>query len=475
MSKNKTLSGGVAWFFISNLFPAISALLIFSLASRLISPSELGTVALATTIATVLTSLCAVGFGDALIQCKEITKIHLNTVFTVCICVSLFVYVMSVTLIETINLDAFTHLFRVVYPLTAFKIILDSCAIVPLSYLTRTMEFKSIALRTMYCSLASFILCIPILYYGGGVWAIVASQLTTSAVSFLILIKAANLKLRVGFHRKEFNELKKFGLTSTITKLITSISVDNLMIGFYGNAITLGLYAFSRRIFGVISDVLNNAIANVSYPLYASKQDNLNELKIIFLKTTFLSALISLPAFCGLILISPYLIPMVFGNQWEPAISVVQVCSAIGFISCIGALQMSLIKGLGHTSWILKYQIAQQVSTAILVLIFAKDGAYIVMLAIAIKTFSIWPFSMRYVSKILGVGIVDYMRNFVKPILAVSAMITVCVIIECITKDYGSLVILLSVILGGVISYILSAFLLARKETFDFIKAIKKR
>ncbi len=56
------------------------------------------------------------------------------------------------------------------------------------------------------------------------------------------------------------------------------------MIGFYGNAITLGLYAFSRRIFGVISDVLNNAIANVSYPLYASKQDNLNELKIIFLK-----------------------------------------------------------------------------------------------------------------------------------------------------------------------------------------------
>lgn len=78
---------------------------------------------------------------------------------------------------------------------------------------------------------------------------------------------------------------------------------------------------------------------------------------------------------------------MVFGNQWEPAISVVQVCSAIGFISCIGALQMSLIKGLGHTSWILKYQIAQQVSTAILVLIFAKDGAYIVMLAIAIKLF----------------------------------------------------------------------------------------
>lgn len=147
-------------------------------------------------------------FRDALIQCKEITKRHLNTVFTVCICVSLFVYVISVTLIETINLDAFTHLFRVVYPLTAFKIILDSCAIVPLSYLTRTMEFKSIALRTMYCSLASFILCIPILYYGGGVWAIVVSQLTTSAVSFLILIKAANLKLRVAFHRKEFNELK---------------------------------------------------------------------------------------------------------------------------------------------------------------------------------------------------------------------------------------------------------------------------
>ncbi|MFY0195270.1 oligosaccharide flippase family protein [Raoultella planticola] len=475
MSKNRKLSGGVAWFFISNLFPAISALLIFSLASRLISPSELGTVALATTIATVLASFCAVGFGDALIQYKEVGRRHLNTVFAICIFVSFIVYVLSVTLVEVINLDTFTHLFRVVYPLTALKIILDSCAIVPLSYLTRTMEFKSIALRTMYCSFASFILCLPVLYFGGGVWAIVISQLTTSVVSCIILIRAAELKLRISFHRKEYNELKRFGITSTITKLITSISVDNLMIGFYGNAMTLGLYAFSRRIFGVISDVLNNAIANVSYPLYASKQDNLGELKVIFLKTTFLSALISLPAFCGLILISPYLIPMVFGNQWEPAIPVVQVCSAIGFISCIGALQMSLIKGLGHTSWILKYQIAQQLSTAILVLIFAKDGAYIVMLAIAIKTFSIWPFSMYYVSKILGVGIIDYMRNFIKPVIAVSTMIFICVLIEYCIKDYNSLVTMVMIISGGATAYTLSILLLARKDIYDFIKTIKNR
>ncbi|MEF3108397.1 oligosaccharide flippase family protein [Raoultella sp. WB_B2P2-3] len=475
MPENKKISGGVAWFFISNLFPAISALLIFSLASRLISPSELGTVALATTIATVLTGLCAVGFGDALIQCKEVSKRHLNTVFFICIFVSFFIYVISVTLVELTNLDSFTHLFRVVYPLTALKIILDSCAIVPLSYLTRTMEFKSIALRTIYCSIASFIFCLPVLYFGGGVWAIVISQLTTSIVSCFILVKAANLSLRMSFHSKEFNELKSFGLTATLTKLITSINVDNLMIGFYGNAITLGLYAFSRRIFGVISDVLNNAIANVSYPLYASKQGNLDELKIIFLKTTFLSALISLPAFCGLILISPYLIPMVFGNQWEPAVSVVQVCSAIGFISCIGALQMSLIKGLGHTSWILKYQIAQQLSTAILVLVFAKDGAYIVMLAIAIKTFSIWPFSMRYVSKILGVGIIDYMKNFVKPILAVSIMIFVCISIEHFISHNSSIIIILAVIFGGALSYILSVLLLAKNEMHDFIKIIKKR
>lgn len=473
--KNKQLLSGVAWYFFSNLFPAFSSLLIFSLASRLITPGDLGAVTLATTITTILTSVCAVGFGDALIQLKKIDKKHLDTVFFIGLIASLFIYLLSVLIVDIAPIKSFSLVFKNVYPVIATKIVIDSCAIVPLAYLTRSMEFKAIAIRTMYCSIAAILLCLPVLYFGGGIWAIVLSQVATSIISFLILTFTANLKLRPLFSKVHFDELKRFGLTTTFTKMVTSISIDNVIIGFYGSVVTLGVYAFSRRVFSSIADILNNAIANVTYPLYASVQDDLVELKKTFFKTTFFSTLLSLPAFTGLIIISPFLIPVVFGQQWIVAIPVIQVCCLIGFVSCIGSIQMSLIKGLGRTGWILKYQLFQQLSTAILVFVFAKDGAFTLMLAIAIKTFIIWPYTVFYISRILQVNVCSYLFNFFKPFLSVVLMYCCCKAIEYMNTSQSNLTNLLLLILVGVSSYGFFIYLMARNEISESIKLVRKK
>lgn len=471
----KRFFSGVAWYFFSNLFPAFSSLLIFSLASRIITPAQLGAVTLAATITTILTSVCAVGFGDALIQLKKLDKRHLDTVFFVSCISSISIYLISVSIVELTEISSFTTIFKSVYPVIAIKIIIDSCSIVPLSYLTRSMEFKAIAIRTMYCSIAAILLCVPVLYFGGGVWAIVLSQIATSTISFLILTFSAGLRLKPVFHKNHFNELKDFGLTTTCTKMVTSISVDNVIIGFYGSVVTLGIYAFSRRVFGSLADILNNAIANVTYPLYASVQDNLIELKKVFFKTTFFSTLLSLPAFTGLIIISPYLIPLVFGNQWLVAIPVIQVCCLIGFVSCIGSIQMSLIKGLGRTGWILKYQIFQQLSTAVLVFAYAKDGAFSLILAIAIKTFIVWPYTIVYISRILKVKIWLYLMNFFKPVLSVALMYLCCKFIEWLIVGYSSLMHLFILIFIGVTSYGLCIYILAKNEIAASINAVKNK
>lgn len=471
----KRLYSGVAWYFFSNMFPAFSSLLIFSLASRVITPGDLGAVTLAATITTIFTSFCAVGFGDALIQVKHLDKKHLNTVFFICIACSVIIYLVSACAVEFISLPSFSDVFKLVYPVIAIKIIIDSCAVVPLSYLTRSMEFKVIAIRTMYCSIAAVLLCLPVLYFGGGVWAIVLSQLSTSFISFVILTFSARLKLRPVFHKQYFNELRKFGLTTTCTRMVTSVSIDNVIIGFYGSVVTLGIYAFSRRVFGSIADILNNAIANVTYPMYASVQDDLEELRNVFFKATFFSTLLSLPAFVGLIIVSPYLIPLVFGEQWNVAIPVIQMCCIIGFISCVGTIQQSLIKGVGHTSWILKYQLFQQLSTAVLVFIFAKNGAFILMLVIAIKTFIVWPFTVAFITKILQVKIRTYLLNFTKPVLSVILMYIICKFTENLIVGYSNTVHFLVLIAVGAAAYSMLIFTLARNEIMTSIKTMQKK
>ncbi|KOC89219.1 lipopolysaccharide biosynthesis protein [Winslowiella iniecta] len=472
-NKAKKTFIGFIWYFISSLFPALSSFIIFSLASRQIIPAELGSITLATTIVMLLTSMSAAGFGDALIQHRNIKQKHLNSVFLLMLLTSCALYISSLIIVMTLDLKSFDDTFRMVYPVIGIKLVLDSCAVLPLSLLTKKMDFKSIGIRTIYCSLGSCLVCVPILLFDGGVWAIVISQITSSLISAVILWSAAKLKPGFSFDRQSFQELKKFGITTTLTKLVTSVSVDNIVIGFVGNAATLGIYAFSRRIFSVISDVLNGALSNVSYPLYASVQSNIPKLKNIFLKTTFISSLVSLPAFLGLIMISPYLIPIVFGEHWSVAIPALQLCCTIGFVSCIGALQMSLLKGLGKTSWILKYQLVQQITTGLLAVIFAKYGATYVMAAIAIKTYLIWPFTIFYVSKCLELNVWEYMKNIYKPMFGGVIMFAVFKLIAYYIPVGNPLVFIFIEMIACAVTYSLVMVVIAKKDIMAMMKLVK--
>ncbi|HDY8372082.1 TPA: oligosaccharide flippase family protein, partial [Klebsiella pneumoniae] len=153
-------------------------------------------------------------------------------------------------------------------------------------------------------------------------------------------------------------------------------------------------------------------------PLYASLQDDKNKLKESFLKATFLSALVGIPAYTGLILLSPSLIPLFFGSQWNEAVPVLQISCLLGFITCIGSLQTSLIKGVGKSMWILKYQCAQQILTILIAILFSPQGPTVVMAMITIKTFLVWPFTIFYITKLLSISVFSYLRNLFKPFVS---------------------------------------------------------
>lgn len=104
---------------------------------------------------------------------------------------------------------------------------------------------------------------------------------------------------------------------------------------------------------------------------------------------------------------------------------VLQISCLLGFITCIGSLQTSLIKGVGKSMWILKYQCAQQILTILIAILFSPQGPTVVMAMITIKTFLVWPFTIFYITKLLSISVFSYLRNLFKPF--VSGAVLVCV------------------------------------------------
>lgn len=476
MNKSKLSLYSITWYFISNVFPALSAFFIFTFASHSISTVQLGSITLCTTIIAILINVSAVGFGDAIVNRHDIKKIEIDAIFTLIFSLSILLYVLSVILLFFLEEIGVSPLVIHIYPILGIKLILDSISFVPLAILSKKMEFKKIAIRTILCSVLSAFISVPALISHNGFYAIIISLLTTSFVSFSVLWFSAGYKPKLVFATKHLSDFFKFGINNCLTKIVNSFNFDNIFLGVFGSLSTLGIYGFGKRVLSIFTDIISSAIANVSYPIYSAlNHDENDKLKSVYLKTIYFSVLISMPIFTGLILISDDLVPFIFGQQWVSAIVTIKFFFVFGFLSCIGSLQLSLIKAKGHTDWILKYQLFQQITTGILALVLAKYGPEYVIMAIVIKTYLTWPYTIFYISKLLNIPVRKYFLIIVKPLPPLIVVIISFYLLKEWIHSINLFLYLTIQIFSCVFIYVLTTYFLFKKDVMSIFYMLKSR
>ncbi len=98
-------------------------------------------------------------------------------------------------------------------PLGAFTILCEAL-------LARRMQVKSVALRPLVSfTIATFLVAIPMAWYGFGYWSLVAMDAADIVVSMLALgFAARKLLVRPGFSRRAFSELWRLSVGFTINQ-----------------------------------------------------------------------------------------------------------------------------------------------------------------------------------------------------------------------------------------------------------------
>ncbi|MCW1874114.1 oligosaccharide flippase family protein [Erwinia sp. INIA-01] len=476
MNKSKLSILNIVWYFISNVFPALSAFFIFTFASHSISVIELGSITLCTTVITILINVSAVGFADAIVNRQDVKKAEIDAIFTLIFSLSILFYIFSVSVLFFLVNYGVSPLVANTYPVLGIKLVLDSVSFVPLAILSRKMEFKKIAIRTILCSILSALISVPALITHNGFYAIIISLLTTSLVSFSVLWLSAGYKPRLVYPGKNLSEIYNFGINNSLTKIVNSFNFDNIFLGFFGSLSTLGIYGFGKRVLSIFTDIISSAISNVSYPIYSTlSHGDGDKLKAIYLKTIYFSVLVSMPIFMGLILISDDIVPFIFGQQWSSAVPTIKFFFAFGFLSCIGSLQLSLIKAKGFTGWIFKYQLFQQVTTGILALMLAGYGPEYVIMAIVIKTYLTWPYTIYYISRLLDISVFDYLKVILKPFLPLGVLVISFLILKENFHSINLFLYLFVQIFSCALIYALSTYVFFKRDIVGIFHMIKYR
>lgn len=466
---------GAIWSSINSIVPTILNSLVFIITSRYLMPHDFGIIALTVSIVSFASALTPGALGEALIQKFSITAKLLDTVFWICFSFALSVYLLLYALGEPISHYLNQPEIKPFIPLIALKLVFDLLATVPNALIARSMEFHLIATRTIIATCISAIICITLLYLGYGILALAISQVSTSIVNCIVAFIGARWFPKLHFNLALIRDIVKYGIFASGNRFLQLMNLDQILIGSLIGPAALGIFNFSKRMFQMVNDAVGGSLNSVSHALLSSMQNELSKVKEAFLFATFSSSLIAFPAFVGLAVIVPTLIPYVFGEHWKTAIEPTQWFCLIGLMSCVGVIQASLINSQGKNHWWFYYQLFRQILTVSTIYLMRDFSISAIVMTIAIQTLLCWPITLMMVSRIIHMRLLAYFKQFISPLFASAMMVIIILIAQQFLGISHPLFVLGSSIVIGAITYASTMLLIERKRISILFELVKKK
>lgn len=185
-SIKKEVTKGVFWIAIAKYSGIVVQLLISAILARLISPAAFGTIAVAMVILYFLNIFSDIGIGAAVVQFKQLTKQHLNSLFTLTTYIGILLAALLYVLSGIISSYYGDQTLERVCQMMALVIFFNSLNVVPNALMRKDKRFRTIALRTLFFQVVSGSIAVWGAFHGWGIYALLVSPVLTAIGVFVV-------------------------------------------------------------------------------------------------------------------------------------------------------------------------------------------------------------------------------------------------------------------------------------------------
>jgi O-antigen/teichoic acid export membrane protein len=337
MSLSDRVRHSVSWLAIAQGGRRLLTLVTTAILARLIAPEDFGLVNMAMILVGLLSVGSDIGLTSALVQKSDLTEVQICSVFWLNVAACWLLATVGIALSWPIALAYHEPRVVPIIMVLALMLPLNGFGQVSDALLQRDLLFKRLALVELTSTLAASLVGVAVALAGGGVWALVAQYLTTSAVMSLGRLVAAGWRPRARFSFAEVRQFLGFS-TSVLFGVMVNYAtrnIDNALIGSVLGARALGYYSLAYNLILLPGMAIGSMVNRVLFPALSALKDDLARLRSEYVRGLRMLAAVSIPAIVGLCATAPLFVHVVYGPKWDEVAPLMRILLVIGLFEAV--------------------------------------------------------------------------------------------------------------------------------------------
>ncbi|MEL7447564.1 MAG: MOP flippase family protein [Pseudomonadota bacterium] len=351
-----TATSAARWSIVQGAGGIVLQFATLAVLGRLLSPAVFGAMAILFVVHKIAMLFAQMGLASSLIQRKDLSRAAQDSLYWLSVAlgavVSVVVILIAPLVAAAFSLPELTPTTRVVgltFVVSAFAVQYQALA-------QRELRMRRMALINLSSLVATAVVAIGLALNGFGLWALVAglfaATLVRSAAYLVTGIRDHGLP-SVHFSWQEARPLVAFGAHRFGAMLANAVNthVDQFLVGLMLGAQPLGFYSVANRIVRQPVDLINPVVTRVAFPWLSRLQDDDKRLVDSYLRIIALVTTVNAPLMVAAAVVAPWLVPLLLGPGWEPAVILVQILAAYSLVRSVIGAGGSLLLAKGRADW----------------------------------------------------------------------------------------------------------------------------
>lgn len=286
--------------------------------ARLLAPSAFGLVAMTAAAVAFLELFKDLGLSAATVQRPVLTHGQVSTMFWLNVGLGLLAAALTAALAPLLARFYGEHALVGITLCLAAGFIVSGFSTQHLALLRRQMRFGALAALQVGSELAGMAAAIGAALAGAGYWALVVQRLVWVAVLTAGAWSLCAWRPGRAASLAEVRELLHFGGNVAISNLVGLVarSADQILIGWFWGAASLGLYERASKLVLVPLNNLNAPLHAVAMPALSRAADEPVRHRRAYLGMVEKLAMITMPAGALLVAAPDWVVALALGPQW---------------------------------------------------------------------------------------------------------------------------------------------------------------